>query len=171
MNGLEQWILEIIDGIQYSERTPEDAAKMIHKRVNKIISQERNSLLTGFIEHLKKDNELTETINENDIKAFLIAKELNTKPDDLLIKSPVTYRTIDVYLDELKANQSLKEMAMMRARINLQQFDYLFNLFVSDQQAFKKTYTSYNDVSRHLVFWIERNLDKLPKTNKKHTRL
>jgi hypothetical protein len=35
----------------------------------------RSELLLAFVEHIKKDNELTETVNENDVEAFLKSKQ------------------------------------------------------------------------------------------------
>jgi hypothetical protein len=35
----------------------------------------RSELLLAFVEHIKKDNELTETVNENDVEAFLKSQQ------------------------------------------------------------------------------------------------
>ncbi len=35
----------------------------------------RSELLLAFVEHIKKDNELTETVNENDVDAFLKSQQ------------------------------------------------------------------------------------------------
>jgi hypothetical protein len=35
----------------------------------------RSELLLAFVEYIKKDNELTETVNENDVDAFLKSQQ------------------------------------------------------------------------------------------------
>jgi len=35
----------------------------------------RSELLLAFVEHIKKDNELTETVNANDVEAFLKSQQ------------------------------------------------------------------------------------------------
>lgn len=35
----------------------------------------RSELLLAFVEHIKKDNELTETVNANDVDAFLKSQQ------------------------------------------------------------------------------------------------
>lgn len=35
----------------------------------------RRKLLLAFVEHIKKDNELTETVNANDVDAFLKSQQ------------------------------------------------------------------------------------------------
>jgi len=35
----------------------------------------RSKLLLAFVEHIKKDNELTETVNVNDVDAFLKSQQ------------------------------------------------------------------------------------------------
>lgn len=35
----------------------------------------RRELLLAFVEHIKKDNELTETVNANDVEAFIKSQQ------------------------------------------------------------------------------------------------
>lgn len=60
----------------------DDQAAMIKKLqrdVDTALSQPHVSGLSGlllaFVEHIKKDNELTETVNANDVEAFLKSQQ------------------------------------------------------------------------------------------------
>ena len=67
------------------------------------------------------------------------------------------------YKDEMLNSQSLIELLQMKHRLSKQHFIKLLELFVKEQDTFESKYKSYGECTKHFTFWLNNNIDKLPK--------
>lgn len=72
----------------------------------------------------------------------------------------ISINVADHYTEELLKNTSIYEMLSIKYKISAKQIDQLIELFVKEQVAFQKKYTSLSDCARHLTFWIPHNIGK-----------
>ena len=77
----------------------------------------------------------------------------------------LTITSIEEVKAELKENQHLYEIMGMKYRLNKEKYEYLIDLFVMQQLAFKKTYHNRTDLVKHFSFWIPHNINQMPSKN------
>lgn len=90
--------------------------------------------------------------------------------------SPITFSGLTIASSEevkkvLKENQHLYEIIGMKHGILKDKFDYLVDLFVLEQLAYDKKYSSHNDCAKHFSFWIPYNLGRTPNAEKKKAKI
>jgi hypothetical protein len=64
------------------------------------------------------------------------------------------------FKDEMLKSDSLIELLQMKHKISGKQIETLIALFVKEQDAFEKQYSSYADCTRHFTYWIPNNVSK-----------
>lgn len=90
--------------------------------------------------------------------------------------NPITFAGLTISSAEevkkaLKENQHLFEIIGMKHGISQEKFDYLVDLFVLEQLAYDKKYSSHNDCAKHFSFWIPFNLGRTPNADKKKPKI
>lgn len=64
------------------------------------------------------------------------------------------------YMEDLKKSHSLIQVAQSKYSISESTVIDLIDVFVKQQEAFEKKYTSYSDFAKHFIFWIKSNVTK-----------
>ena len=64
------------------------------------------------------------------------------------------------FKDDMLKSDSLIELLQMKHKISGKQIETLIALFVKEQDAFEKQYSSYADCTRHFTYWIPNNVSK-----------
>jgi hypothetical protein len=64
-------------------------------------------------------------------------------------------------------NESLKELCAMKYQITKEIFPRMVDLFLTEQIAFGKKYTSIADCIKHFTFWLPRNVNAVNVEKKK----
>ena len=64
------------------------------------------------------------------------------------------------FQDDMLKSDSLIELLQMKHKISGKQIETLIALFVKEQDAFEKQYSSYADCTRHFTYWIPNNVSK-----------
>lgn len=72
------------------------------------------------------------------------------------------YKPVKDFEEELKASQSMAELARMKHRLSKIQLEKLIQLFIIEQTAKEKMYANYSDCISHFNNWIPSNINKLP---------
>ena len=64
-------------------------------------------------------------------------------------------------------NDSLKELCAMKYKMSKELFPRMVDLFLTEQIAFGKKYTSVSDCIKHFTFWLPRNVNAVNVEKKK----
>lgn len=91
-------------------------------------------------------------INSNDLE--------KVSPDEYV--GSINFSGVDKYENDIKSNQSIKELSQMKYGISSLDVDKLIDIFILEQKTFEKKYTSYSDCIKHFTFWLPSNAKRLP---------
>ena len=92
--------------------------------------------------------------------------------DKSLLDNPtqeIVQQSVVVFKEELLASQQLVELSMMKYKLSKLQVLKLIELFVKEQESFKKTYLTYSDCIKHCTYWMASSHHKIPKESIKST--
>jgi hypothetical protein len=84
----------------------------------------------------------------------------------LLLDNPtqeVVQKSVVEFKEELLASEQLIELSAMKYKLSKTQVGKLIELFVKEQEAFKKCYLTYGDCIKHCTYWMATNHHKIPK--------
>jgi hypothetical protein len=84
--------------------------------------------------------------------------------------SGFSFNGIEVYETELKASESLIELAMMRNKISRVDVINLMDLFMKEQIAFEKKYSNFSDCAKHFAYWAQPKAKQMSKEPSKQVK-
>jgi hypothetical protein len=90
----------------------------------------------------------------------------------LLLDNPtqeIVQKSVVEFKEELMLSEQLIELSAMKYKLSKTQVGKLIELFVKEQEAFKKCYLTYSDCIKHLTYWMGTNHHKIPKEIVKST--
>ena len=64
------------------------------------------------------------------------------------------------FKEDMLKSDSLIELLQMKYKISRKQIETLISLFIKEQDAFEKQYSSYADCTKHFTYWIPNNISK-----------
>lgn len=73
------------------------------------------------------------------------------------------------FKDEMEKSEQLIELSAMKHKISKTHVVKLIDLFIREQDSFKKTYPNYGDCVKHFTYWLTSNHHKIPKESIKST--
>ncbi len=121
----------------------------LHKAGLVIISDERISFSNAWGKHIDR-SQLEKVSPEEYVAGFQF--------------SPVTK-----FKDEMIASQNLIELSGMKYKLAKNQVSKMIELFVKEQETFETKYSSYGECVKHFTYWLQGNIDKIPKDSVKST--
>jgi hypothetical protein len=68
-----------------------------------------------------------------------------------------------LFKDEMEKSEQLIELSAMKHKISKTHVVKLMDLFIREQESFKKTYPNYGDCVKHFTYWLTSNHHKVPK--------
>lgn len=74
-----------------------------------------------------------------------------------------SFNGIEHYEKDLKSNQSVIELAQMKYKIGKENILQLTDLFIQEQKAFDKKYSSFADCAKHFSYWLPNQIKQTPK--------
>jgi hypothetical protein len=74
-----------------------------------------------------------------------------------------SFNNIEYYEKDLKSNQSVVELAQMKYKISKDNIIQLTDLFIQEQKAFDKKYSSFADCAKHFSYWLPNQIKQAPK--------
>lgn len=72
----------------------------------------------------------------------------------------LTFSKASKFNEEMLKSDSLFELLQMKYKVSRKQIETLVSLFVKEQDAFDKKYTSFSDCIKHFTYWIPNNISK-----------
>lgn len=81
-----------------------------------------------------------------------------------------SFNGVEMYEAELKASESLIELAMMRNKVARQDVFNLMDLFIKEQKAFGKKYSNFSDCAKHFTYWAQPKSNQMPKETSKQVK-
>lgn len=87
-----------------------------------------------------------------------INKSLLDNPTQEILQKPILE-----FKEELLSSEQLIELSMMKYKLSKLQVLRLIELFVKEQDSFKKCYLTYSDCIKHCTYWLAQNHHKIPK--------
>lgn len=76
-------------------------------------------------------------------------------------------RDIQYFKDDLKSNESIIELSIMKYKISKDDIVKLMDIFIQEQITFQKKYYSYSDCIKHFTFWLPTNFKNIPQIQDK----
>jgi hypothetical protein len=74
-----------------------------------------------------------------------------------------SFNGIEHYEKDLKSNQSIIELAQMKYKISKENIIQLTDVFIKEQKAFDKKYSSFADCAKHFSYWLPNQIKQTPK--------
>lgn len=95
---------------------------------------------------------------------YIDAKLLDLEKVSFEPKSPLSYQ------EEMNNAEQFIELTSMKHSLSKTHVVKLIDLFLREQESFKKTYSSYGECVKHFTYWIALNQHKVPKESVKSSK-